>query len=178
MKLNKKGFMLAEVVIVASVITTVLVFLFISINRMSNAYDKRNRYYDIDAMYASMEINNILMRDNYIDEYIENDRDYISFLNNQESQGVDEYYDFYFNTGYDLVGVYYVKPSLESINKLNNSINNDNTYLKDYISYLKDNISFTNYKYLIIVELKKNDEDDIYFYTLKVKVGDTNETQS
>ncbi len=165
MKLSKKGFMLAEVVIVASVITTVLVFLFISINRMSNAYDKRNKYYDIDAMYAAMEVNNILIRNNDIKRYLENNNDYIKFINNQENQDVNLYSDFYLNTGYDLTGVYYVKSSLVSIKELSNSTNND-LYLSDYLDYLEDSIPFDNYKYLIIVELSKED-DDVYFYTYK-----------
>ena len=172
MKLNKKGFMLAEVVIVAAVIAGILVTLYISVNRMTHAYDTRNRYYDLDAMYAAMEVNSILIRDNDIKRYLENNNDYIKFINNQENQGVDLYSDFYLNTGYDLTGVYYVKSSLVSIKKLSNSTNND-LYLSDYLDYLEDSIPFDNYKYLIIVELSK-DEDDIYFYTLKV--GDSSET--
>ena len=44
MKLNRKGFMLAEVVVSASVVAVVLVTMYIGINRMTAAYDKRNRY--------------------------------------------------------------------------------------------------------------------------------------
>ena len=66
MKLYKKGFLLAEVVIVASVVSTVLIFLYVALSRMSNAYDMRNRYYDIDAMYAAIEIN-----DSYKDSFNE-----------------------------------------------------------------------------------------------------------
>lgn len=166
MKLNKKGFMLAEVVIVASVIATVLVFLYISINRMSNAYDKRNRYYDIDAMYAAMEINNSISD---------------SFDSTQDCQIIDNNNRFvnYYNGNNNLkntITAFYVKSGNSSLEKLNSSLNNNN-YLKEYISYLEDNIDFDNYNYLIIVELiDKNNQDNIHFYTLKV--GDTNETQS
>lgn len=175
MKLNKKGFMLAEVVIVATVITTVLVFLYISLNRMSNAYDTRNRYYDLDAMYAAMEINDILPSESFDSSVVPY---YISLIDNNGYQFVEEFADFYSNTGYNLNEVYYVKSNIVSLEKLNESISNENTYLKDYISYLKDNIEFDKYKYLIIVELEKKDADDVYFYTLKPKVGDTSETQS
>lgn len=175
MKLNKKGFMLAEVVIVATVITTVLVFLYISLNRMSNAYDTRNRYYDLDAMYAAMEINDILPSESFDSSVVPY---YTSLIKNNGYQFVEEFADFYSNTGYNLNEVYYVKSNIVSLEKLNESISNENTYLKDYISYLKDNIEFDKYKYLIIVELEKKDADDVYFYTLKPKVGDTSETQS
>ena len=63
MKLNKKGFMLAEVVIVASVIAGILITLYISLNRVAAAYEKRNRYYDIDAMQVAMEINDAIKED-------------------------------------------------------------------------------------------------------------------
>ena len=170
MKINKKGFMLAEVVIVASVITTVLVFLFISINRMSNAYDTRNRYYDIDAMQAAMEINDILAEELPADEDI---ADYIDLIDNNGYQQIEAFAEFYSTNVYSLNGVYYVKSNIVSLEQLNISLSNEKIYLKEYISYLKDNISFDDYEYLIIVELKKEDDDDIYFYTLKV--GDKNE---
>ena len=54
MKLNKKGFMLAEVVVSASVIAVILVTLYIGLNRMTSAYETRNRYYDIDAQQVAM----------------------------------------------------------------------------------------------------------------------------
>ena len=67
MKLNKKGFMLAEVVVSASVIAVILVTLYIGLNRMTSAYEKRNRYYDIDAQHVAMEVNDALIRGNYLD---------------------------------------------------------------------------------------------------------------
>ena len=62
MKLNRKGFMLAEVVVSASVVAVVLVTMYIGINRMTAAYDKRNRYYDLDAQQVAMEVNDALVR--------------------------------------------------------------------------------------------------------------------
>ncbi len=170
MKLNKKGFMLAEVVIVASVVSTVLVFLYISLNRMSSAFDKRNRYYDIDAMYITMEVNNILIKNNNLDDY-SNDN-YKDLLADNINDEVIKFKNFYNNnTSYTINKVYYLKSDavpLEEINSL--TINDDN--LKDYIKYLEDKIEFDKYKYLIIVELSKGN-DDVYYYTLKV--GETNE---
>ena len=50
MKLNRKGFMMAEVVVVSVIICTVLVTLYTALARINNAYDTRNRYYDIDTL--------------------------------------------------------------------------------------------------------------------------------
>lgn len=60
MKLNRKGFMMAEVVVVSAVIVTVLVTLFTGINKVSTAYEKRNKYYDITSSQFAIEANNIL----------------------------------------------------------------------------------------------------------------------
>ena len=51
MKLNRKGFMMAEVVVVSVIICTVLVTLYTALARINNAYDTRNRYYDIDTLF-------------------------------------------------------------------------------------------------------------------------------
>lgn len=161
MKINKKGFMLAEVVIVATVITTVLVFLYVSINRMSLAYDKRDRYYNIDAMEVAMGVNDSL------------DSSYDSVTYYQSIPSSNSFINFYNNSNlkYNIVS-YYIKPNLTSLEWLKNSINDD--YLKDYIDYLEDKFSFDDYNYLILVKLTdKNNQDNVYFYTLKV--GDTDE---
>ena len=47
--------MLAEVVVVSAVISTVLVTMYIAINRVSSAYETRNSYYDIDALFFCEE---------------------------------------------------------------------------------------------------------------------------
>lgn len=168
MKLNKKGFMLAEVVIVAAVVSTVLVFLYIALNRMTLAYNTRNRYYDIDAMYVAMEVNDILIKNDEIENYT-ND----NYKNLLEVSALNDYKQFYnTNIGYTLKKAYYIESDNIIIEQLNESINNDQ-YLKDYISYIKDKIAFDNYNYLILIELQKENADDIYFYTLKV--GDINE---
>lgn len=70
MKLNCKGFMLAEVVVVSVIICTVLVTLYTSLVRINNAYDTRNRYYDINTLYFTEEVNDILIYMGYINEYI------------------------------------------------------------------------------------------------------------
>ena len=57
MRLNKKGFMMAEVVVVSVIICTALVTLYTGINRVSNAYKIRNKYYDINALYMAEKAN-------------------------------------------------------------------------------------------------------------------------
>ena len=174
MKLNKKGFMLAEVVIVASVIAGILITLYISLNRVAAAYEKRNRYYDIDAMYAAVEINEAILYDT------SSEKEYTSSLTTTNLNEVGDttsrlkkIIDFYPSNVYPLKMAYYVN-NLSDVDNLKN-LKNDDKYFNEYIDYLNDNIEFSKYDYLIIIELQKDkdDPDDIYFYTLKV--GDSSE---
>lgn len=146
--------MLAEVVVVSAVISTVLVTMYIAINRVSSAYETRNSYYDIDALFFAEEINDLIK-----------DKGPQTDSNSKLSLG--DLYTAYQSLGYKANG-YYITPST-----LNNTIEGKQT-LKDFMSYLKSKLSNdNNYKYIIVSELCTPD-DDCRYYALKVKVGDNN----
>ncbi len=144
--------MLAEVVVVSVVVASVLVTMYVSLNRISSAYETRNRYYDIDAEYYAMEVN-----DNY---------DKINDIAGAyKSLGTNIKKTYISATAYKRE---YTESSLAD---LKTSVSNQT--FKDYISYLKDNLDFeAEYQYMIITELCKT-QDDCYYYTLKV--GDTDD---
>lgn len=144
--------MLAEVVVVSAVISTVLVTMYIAINRVSSAYETRNSYYDIDALFFAEEIND-LIKDK------EPPKDFKLSLGDLSTA-----YQDYLN--YEKANGYYITSST-----LNNTIKGKAT-LKDFISYLKSKLNNdNNYKYIIISELCKSDSD-CHYYALKV--GDDN----
>lgn len=146
--------MLAEVVVVSAVISTVLVTMYIAINRVSSAYETRNSYYDIDALFFAEEINNLIK-----DKELQTDSNF--------KLSLGDLYTAYQSLGYKANG-YYITPST-----LNNTIEGKQT-LKDFMSYLKTKLSNdNNYKYIIVSELCTPD-DDCRYYALKVKVGDNN----
>lgn len=146
--------MLAEVVVVSAVISTVLVTMYIAINRVSSAYETRNSYYDIDALFFAEEIND-LIKDK------EPPKDFKLSLGDLSTA-----YQDYLN--YEKANGYYITPST-----LNNTIKGKQT-LKDFMSYLKTKLSNdNNYTYIIVSELCTPD-DDCRYYALKVKVGDNN----
>ena len=146
--------MLAEVVVVSAVISTVLVTMYIAINRVSSAYETRNSYYDIDALFFAEEINDLIK-----DKELQKDS------NSKLSLG--DLSTAYQSLGYKANG-YYITPST-----LNNTIEGKQT-LKDFMSYLKTKLSNdNNYTYIIVSELCTHD-DDCRYYALKVKVGDNN----
>lgn len=144
--------MLAEVVVVSAVISTVLVTMYIAINRVSSAYETRNSYYDIDALFFAEEINDLI-------------KDKAPPRNPKLELG--DLSTAYQSLGYKANG-YYITPST-----LNNTIEGKQT-LKDFMSYLKTKLSNdNNYTYIIVSELCTPD-DDCRYYALKVKVGDNN----
>lgn len=146
--------MLAEVVVVSAVISTVLVTMYIAINRVSSAYETRNSYYDIDALFFAEEINDLIK-----DKELQTDSNHKLLLG--------DLYTAYQSLGYKANG-YYITPST-----LNNTIEGKQT-LKDFMSYLKTKLSNdNNYTYIIVSELCTTD-DDCRYYALKVKVGDNN----
>ena len=97
MKLNRKGFMLAEVVVSASVVAVVLVTMYIGINRMTAAYDKRNRYYDLDAQQVAMEVNDALVRNNGSDVTFDNSGILLSEQISSNYSETKELFDLYKN---------------------------------------------------------------------------------
>lgn len=147
--------MLAEVVVVSAVISTVLVTMYIAINRVSSAYETRNNYYDIDALFFAEEINDLI-------------KDKGSPTDSNPKLSLGDLSNAYISLGYNEANGYYITPST-----LNNTIEGKQT-LKDFMSYLKTKLSNdNNYTYIIVSELCTHD-DDCRYYALKVKVGDNN----
>lgn len=143
--------MLAEVVVVSAVISTVLVTMYIAINRVSSAYETRNNYYDIDALFFAEEINDLIK-----------DKEPPT----ESKLLLGDLSTAYKSLNYKEANGYYITPST-----LNNNIEGKQT-LKDFISYLKNKLSNdNNYNYIIISELCTTD-DDCHYYALKV--GDNN----
>ena len=164
MKLNKKGFMMAEVVVVSVIICTALVTLYTGINRVSNAYKIRNKYYDINALYMAEKANLYLINNGNINELITNNKSVKisdSNLNNitniYKSSNSDSTTNIYF--------------SMYNKNKINNltNINSINVTFKDFVTYLDGHLDYNeDYNYLIISEIC-NDKDDCNYYGLKVR---------
>ncbi len=118
-KLGRKGFMLAEVVVVSAVISTVLVTMYIAINRVSSAYETRNGYYDIDALFFAEEINDLIK-----------DKEPPA----KQELSLGDLSTAYQNLGYKEANGYYITPST-----LNNTIEGKQT-LKRFYVLLKNQI--------------------------------------
>ena len=97
MKLNNKGFMLAEIIIVSAIIITTVVGLYKGFSNTYTAYETRNSYYDAKTTYALKNFEDFL-----IDEMILNNinQEYITFSKNYGSteyqkKFMEEYFTTY-----------------------------------------------------------------------------------
>ena len=159
MKFGRKGFMMAEVVVVSVVIAVVLITLFTGLNRVSSAYEKRDRYYDIDALYLAMMANDILIKSGDINTIIKTGNS-IKITNNDVNLLLNTYNN-------DDVNLYFSLYEKGKIDKLKDLPNKKTT--KEFIDYLGTKFDFNDdYNYVIISEICKN-VDDCYYYALKVR---------
>lgn len=153
MKLNNKGFMLAEVIISASVIIVTLVSLYAGFARVYKAYEIRSTYYDADSVYALKTIS-----DYFIDEMVFNS--YISSINNtnkyvefKKNESPFNKIDAFINKmieNYNFKHFYLTRYDMEYLNSVK-SISSD---LEEYIDFLDSDkvIDNSNYKYIFISE--------------------------
>ena len=161
MKFGRKGFMMAEVVVVSVVIAVVLITLFTGLNRVSSAYEKRDRYYDIDALYLAMMANDALIENGSINNLINDGTSTIIEANDD----VNLLLNTYNNDDVNLYFSLYEKGKIDELKDL--STTKETT--KEFIDYLKDKFDFNDdYNYVIISEICKN-VDDCYYYALKVR---------
>lgn len=168
MKLNCKGFMLAEVVVVSVIICAVLVTLYTSLVRINNAYDTRNRYYDINTLYFTEEVNDMLIYNGYINEYISTNNSKEIDLSNVFSNDSNFYSAYNIDTAKGgsirMLFSLYDNSSVEALADMN-----INATFKEYISYLKDHFDYDEeYEYILVTEMCKTG-DDCYYYGLRVR---------
>lgn len=114
--MNNKGFMMAEVVVVSSIILVALVGLYTSYNKIFSIYNQRVNYYDVATLYELASI-----RDNNFGSLT------LNSTNNVNGKLI-----------------YYV--SLDSVKNKTISKTNLNETFKDYLDYLSTSLDFDNMK--------------------------------
>lgn len=155
MKLNDKGFMMAELMITSVVIMISIVGLYTGFNKLYANYKVRNNYDDSNLLYGAKLVKDFLIDQYKINLLIKNNHDYLNIslcgLNFDCEEEESAYYNEIKNI-YNISSIYFLTY------KMDNLYINDNAYLNDYISYLKkdSNINKSDYKnsYRIIVETK------------------------
>ena len=129
MKLNKKGFMMAEVIVVSSIVLITLTSLYISYNKIYSTYKPRINYYDVSIIYDLDQIR----RNKEIDEPTNNPK---IIIKDSES-----------NTT-----VYAIPLTGNKITDTNTNLSQENTTFNEYLKYLKNSITVNNCNYILVME--------------------------
>lgn len=158
-KIGNKGFTMAEVVVVSVIVAVTLVTLYTGTNRVTTAFNLRNRYHDLDCLNLAIAVNNKLIEDGTINRIIEgtpseNLSEYVEGIQNlyqdyNSGNGVNTYF-IKNNNGPDTSGIGNVKKTTE-----------------DYFNYLKKNYDEEN-NYYIVSEICTT-KDNCFYYGLGVK---------
>ena len=138
MKLNKKGFMMAEVIVVSSIVLITLTSLYISYNKIYSTYKKRINYYDVSIIYDLDKIR----RNTAIDEPTNNTK--------IENDVISEP-----NTTVYAIPLPITDNKITDLSQENTTFN---TTFNEYLEYLKNSITVNNCNYILVME--KCDEDN------------------
>ena len=157
---NNKGFMLAEVVVTSTVIIVSLIGLYTTFNKIYNRFEQKEKYNNIDGVYAIKNMIDILMETGDINNILP-DSGQQAIITSSSCLNISTIINNYcesLQSTYNIKNMYIIEYNMESIDY----INVENKTFKDYIKYLKNYYDFTNneYKYLFIVEYKDDETDD------------------
>lgn len=155
--MNNKGFMMAEVVVVSSIVLVTLVALYASYNKIIAAYNQRVDYYDVTTLYKLA---------NFRDTSLSN-------ISPSSTNPVkDENHEI----------IYYVEKNIIKDNNLSVS----NQTFKDYLEYLSTSLDFDNLEirgrqvdYILVMErCIDEDEDNCKYAYLEVLVNEEDEQEA
>lgn len=178
-KLNNFGFMLVEVIIVTVVVVSIMTSLYVVFNRVYKMYEIKNKYSNIDGIYALG-----LVRDELVDNLTINDllkeageNTYVTIDENKCVGNVEFCNAIFSNYKINkviLVNLY--SHIIENNSNVDKFSDISNTF-SDYISYL-NNTEFSDYE-----QIYKEYEDDVNkddtmfmaYFLIEVTVDDVNE---
>lgn len=132
MKLNKKGFMMAEVIVVSSIVLITLTSLYMSYNKIYSTYKKRINYYDVSIIYDLDQIR----RNPAIDEPTNNTK--------IENDVISEP-----NTTVYAITLPITDNKITDLSQENTTFN---TTFNEYLKYLKNSITVNNCNYILVME--------------------------
>ncbi len=141
MNLNRKGFMMAEVVIVAAMILIILMSIYTGYSKVYIRYSEILNYYNADGVYKLANIRDKLINNGEIHNYL--DSDYKKY--NEQSLG-------------NKTNIYFIKKDYLGQNQNISGISD--TY-KDYLNYLNNSVTL-NHNYIMVIEWPY--EDNKYYY--------------
>ena len=180
MRLNRKGFMMAEVVVVSAVVVITLTTLYASYNKIYSLYKARLNYNDTNTLYKLAYYRDCLIKDEHIGIGANNKMEsYISSLNSGDyadlAENEDEHWNYYGlkrneEESYKIFLIFNDNKNINSNNTILNNSDISSTY-HDYISYLANSVDLTKTKYVMIMErCSDSEKKDCKYAYLEVEM--------
>lgn len=161
-KLDSKGFLLTELLVTATLVSTVLIFLYIQFYTIKRSYDTSFKYNTVNGLYALSNVRSFLEEnDIYILTQGLNTTSYID-LKNDNLQTANTTYFNELMTGLNIKYLIFTNQNIDNlINQINNgtALNSDTNEYEDLKKFIKridfDNKDTSN-NYRIIAEFNDN----------------------
>lgn len=152
MKLNKKGFMMAEVIVVSAIIVIFLGAIYISYNKILSTYKTRINYYDNTTLYKLGYYRDTLIENNELDTALNNAQNgIVTVANNAHEKAY-----LIYNENKKLNG-----DELDSIEGINQTF-------KDYIKYLSTSMEFKTSHVMVGEKCNSKNNDDCQYSYLEI----------
>lgn len=161
-KLDSKGFLLTELLVTATLVSTVLIFLYTQFYTIKRSYDTSFKYNTVNGLYALSNVRSFLEEnDIYILIQGLNTTSYID-LKNDNLQTANTTYFNELMTGLNIKYLIFTNQNIDNlINQINNgtALNSDTNEYEDLKKFIKridfDNKDTSN-NYRIIAEFNDN----------------------
>lgn len=161
-KLDSKGFLLTELLVTATLVSTVLIFLYTQFYTIKRSYDTSFKYNTVNGLYALSNVRSFLEEnDIYILTQGLNTTSYID-LKNDNLQTANTTYFNELMTGLNIKYLIFTNQNIDNlINQINNgtALNSDTNEYEDLKKFIK-RIDFDNKdtgnNYRIIAEFNDN----------------------
>ena len=136
--------MLAEVIIVSSIIVTVLVTMYTGLNKLFVKYDELSRYYNVDAIYLAKNVEDYLI-DSYKMGSVIGNSNSTGYFDIKTMQGISEIVGAECGSGSTaettcVSKLYFIGNYEKAFNDNLNSLKGSDKYFADYVDYVKNDI--------------------------------------
>lgn len=166
MRKDNRGFMLAEVIIVSSIVVTVLVTMYTGLNKLFVKYDELSRYYNVDAIYMAKNVEDYLIDSFQMGSVIGNSSS-VGYVDIKTMQGINEIVGAECGSGSTagttcVSKLYFIGDYKKAFDDNLNSLKGSDKYFADYVDYVKNDIktkSGYETKKVIMLEMKQGGKE-------------------
>ena len=161
-KFNNRGFLLTELLVTATLVSTVLIFLYAQFFSIKRSYENSFRYNTVNNLYALDNVRSFLIDEGYIDTYDELVQEgkmlsSIPFVELTEFINSDDYFDHLITVS-KISKLYFTNENLDSFriyinSHLNSSNASDYEGLRKFVGFIDYN---SDSKYRLIAEFSDN----------------------